>query len=111
MKAHEFSNIWKHIVPISAVPTRRIKRDGPDARMDCFRDLEGVAAGRELWLDSAFTLSRPIRCCEAKEVSELHPQTFECVVLFDDRSFWAITEEEYEWFIFEGALARLPGAS
>ena len=96
-----FAGIWKRIVRIDAKPIRTISSDDSDWMQSLINDLSDFARGRRLIVDSAEVEPRPCQFSDAHSAISGHDQV-EFVVLFDDGSYWAVTEEEYEYYIYVG---------
>lgn len=104
MYESRFQAIWRDIVRWDAVPHDRLPIDSDDV-VDCIVDmLIEFAGGCDLLVDSGLLISRPTRfnSAEVPRLVELHRSCLEFVAIRkgDDSSYWAITEEEYEWQIF-----------
>lgn len=98
-----YKSIWARISKWSAEPNRRVPCEPEQERvLELQNDLEQFAQGRSFRVDSTAVSSRPSEYSSPAKAIQDHHQGLEFVALFADGKYWAVTEEEYEWFIFIG---------
>ncbi len=103
-----YKSIWARISKWSAEPNRRVPCEPEQEQTLALQDdLEQFAKGRSFRVDSTVVSSRPSEYSSPAKAIQDHHRSLELVALFSDGSYWAVTEEEYEWFIFVGDVSGL----
>lgn len=103
----QFADIWKRIVRVDTAPTRTVQANDFKWKQSLVADLSRFANGMDFIVDSAEVDPGPRRFSDASAAVNSHRQV-EFVALFDDGSWWAVTEEEYEYYIYVSEWT-LPG--
>ena len=89
---------------IDAKPTRAVTIDDPDAMRLICEFLDEYISGSAIWLDSPQIAPRltPLYAATAEKCIALIGTELEFIVVRDDDplGFRAVTEEEYEWYLY-----------
>lgn len=96
--------IWRGISRIDAPPVRIVSIGAPGAREQIREFFDDYIRGSAVWLDSAQVAPRPqlIAAATTEQCMALNRAALEFVIVRDDEpsGFRAITDEEYEWYLY-----------